>query len=146
MRALIFALAALAAACSPAAAPPAPDAPIAPTTEAVRDELLAVLTPAISQSVGQAVSFEVTTANVRNEWAWLVVQPRTANGGEIDWSATRYAEQAEAGVLDGGGTTYALLKQEDGRWRVLEFVVGPSDVPYLDWPLRHGAPADLMGL
>lgn len=146
MRALLFALAACAAACSPAAAPDAPPTPEVQSPEALRDEVLAVLTAPVSQSIGQPVSFEVTTLNVRNEWAWLVAQPRDANGTPLDWSTTNFASAHEHGALDGSGTTYALLKREDGQWRLLEHAIGPTDVAYVDWPIRHGAPADLMGL
>jgi hypothetical protein len=84
---------------------------------------------------------EATTVRVQDDWGWLVAQPQS-----VDWSTTKYAAQAEAGALDGNGTTYALLKRENGAWRVLDFVVGPTDVAYMDWPARHGAPAELMGL
>lgn len=147
-RFVMIAALALAAACSPQApsepAPPAP--PAAPSPEAESQELLDALAPVVSQDVGQPVSFTIDTVRVENDWAWLVVQPRAAAGGDIDWSQTKYAEQNAEGVLDGGGTTYALLKRENGEWRVLEFVVGPTDVAYAEWPARHGAPAELMGL
>jgi len=143
----LFATLALAA-CSPQApsepAPPAP--PAAPSPEAESQALLDALTPVVAADLGQPVSFTIDTVRVEDEWAWLVVQPQGAEGRAIDWARTPYATQAAEGVLDGGGTTYALLKRENGAWRVLEFVIGPTDVAYGDWPERHGAPAGLMGL
>lgn len=146
LKALIAALAL--AACSPQAPsePIAPAAPAAPSPEAESQALLDALTPVLSADLGQPVSFTIDTVRVDNDWAWLVVQPQAAGGGAVDWPRTRYATQAAEGVLDGGGTTYALLKRESGAWRVVDFVVGPTDVAYGDWPERHGAPAGLMGL
>ena len=76
----------------------------------------------------------------------LQLQKQWILRGAIDWARTKYGDQSAEGVLDGGGTTYALLKRENGQWRVLEFVIGPTDVAYADWPERHDAPAGLMGL
>jgi len=135
------------AACTPApsdTAAPAP--PAAPSPEVASQELLAALTPVMAQDLGQPVSFTIETVRIDNDWGWLVVQPQTEAGGAIDWAATKYAVQAAEGVLDGGGRTYALLKRQNGLWRVVDFVVGPTDVAYGDWPARHGAPPELLGL
>jgi hypothetical protein len=144
LRFAIATLALLAAACSPPApsVPASPAPPEAPSAAAETEALLAALTPVIEQDVGQSgVSFTIDTVNVDNDWAWLVVQPQG-----VDWSRTKYATQAAEGLLDGDGTTYALLRRELGQWRVLDFVVGPTDVAYADWPQRHSAPPELMGL
>jgi hypothetical protein len=149
MKRILFAVvAALAAACSPPA--PKADAPAGepgiPAIEAnpERDAMTAALAPRVEAEIGQPVSFTVNTMRVENDWAWLVTQPWTPAGTQIDWSQTRYAERAAEGVLDGGGTTYALLRRENGQWRVVDFAVGPTDVAWADWPQRHGAPASLM--
>jgi hypothetical protein len=47
-------------------------------------------------------------------------------------------------MLDGSGRTYALLRRQDGEWRVIDHAVGPTDVAWADWPQRHGAPASLF--
>jgi len=145
--AALFAAAVLAA-CSPQPPrePAAPAPPSAPSPEMESQALLDALTPVVEADLGQAVSFTIDTVRVQNEWAWLVVQPQAPSGGAIDWTRTEYADQSLEGALDGGGTTYALLKRENGSWRVLDFVIGPTDVAYADWPAKHGAPAEIMGL
>lgn len=148
MRAVVFALAAIVVACSPPAqkaeTPPGePGIPVeAPNAD--RDAMTAALAPRVQAEIGQPVSFTVTTMRVEDDWGWLVAQPWTPHGTQIDWSQTRYAERAAEGVLDGGGTTYALLRRENGQWRVVDFAVGPTDVAWADWSERHGAPASLM--
>lgn len=146
MRAFLVALALTLSACSQPAEPPAPAAPEAPSPGAARAELIDAATPVISAAIGQPVSLAPSTVNMQNDWAWLVAQPQTPSGGEIDWSTTTLADAAAEGMLDGGGTTYVLLKRENGAWRVLDQVIGPTDVAWLDWPARHGAPPELMGL
>lgn len=108
--------------------------------------LIAILTPAVAEEIGQPVLLQVTTARLQDAWGWVVAQPRTPDGGQIDWSQTKYASRAEAGDLDGDGTTYALLQQQSGVWVVRQFVIGPQDVAYMHWPERYGAPPALMGL
>jgi hypothetical protein len=149
MRAIAFALVALAVACSPPApnteAPPGePGIPAAEAPNPERDAMTAALAPRVQAEIGRPVSFTVTTMRVEDDWGWLVAQPWTPDGTRIDWSQTRYAERAAEGVLDGGGTTYALLRRENGQWRVIDFAVGPTDVAWADWSERHGAPASLM--
>jgi hypothetical protein len=148
MRALILALAALAAACSPptqkADAPPGEPGIPAEASNPEQNAMTSALAPRVEAEIGQPVSFTVTTMRVENDWGWLVAQPWTPDGAQIDWSQTRYAERAREGMLDGGGTTYALLKRENGQWRVVDFAVGPTDVAWADWAERHGAPASVM--
>jgi len=55
---------------------------------------------------------------------------------------TRYQVLLRQGDLDGGrdAPVYALLRLKGGAWRVLTFVLGPTDVAYADWWSRYGAP------
>ncbi len=152
MRALLIAaIAGLAAACTPPAATTT-ETPEPPATPAlgIDDEsaqmLLNALDPVLSENIGQPVNLQPTTVNVRDEWAFIVGQPRQTNGAPIDWSTTSYAQRAADGVLDGDGQTYALLKNVNGAWEVLEYVVGPTDVAHIEWAGKHGVPPDVLGL
>lgn len=152
MRAILIAVAALtAASCSPPAAtttePPAtPTAPATGIDDEQTQVLLNVLDPVLSTSIGQPVSLQPTTVNVRDEWAFIVGQPRQPDGAAIDWSTTTLAQRAADGVLDGDGQTFALLKNVNGAWEVLEYVVGPTDVAHIEWAGKYGVPPDILGL
>jgi hypothetical protein len=146
MRALLIALVALAAACSPPATTTTEAPPAAPAADAATQALVDALTPVVAQSIGQPVSLQTTTVNVRDEWAFVQAQPRKPDGSAIDWSTTSLAEREELGVLDGDGATVALLKNENGTWTVLEHAIGPTDVPYIEWAGEHGVPPDILGL
>lgn len=121
-----------------------PLGPAVPEPNAQELAMTTALAQAAAADIGQPVKFTASVTRVRNEWGWLVAQPWTPEGAALDWSRTRYAQRAQDGVLDGNGTTYALLKNENGQWRVLAFAVGPTDVAWADWAQRYGAPADLM--
>lgn len=150
MRALLIAAVALTAACSPPAAttetPASTETATAPSPDATTQALLEILNPVLTRDIGQPVSLQTTTVNVRDEWAFIIGQPRAPDGAAIDWSATSLAQRAADGVLDGDGQTFALLKNVNGAWEVLEHAIGPTDVAYIDWAARHGAPADILGL
>lgn len=152
MRALLIAaLVGLAAACTPPAATTTetPEAPAAPPPGAIDPQtqsLLNVLDPVLSAGIGQPVSLQPTTVNVRDEWAFIIGQPRKPDGTAIDWSTTSLAQRAADGVLDGDGQTFALLKNVNGGWEVLEYVVGPTDVAHIEWAGKYGVPPDILGL
>ncbi|MNW16592.1 hypothetical protein D3C71_2154900 [compost metagenome] len=45
-----------------------------------------------------------------------------------------------------GQTVFALVSFQNGRWNLVDHVVGPTDVAYAGWSLRYGVPAALLGL
>lgn len=152
MRALIG-LALLAAACSPAAQAPGDQSTSESTSgqtgtaeapDPERDAMVAALSPAASAEIGRPVMFQVTTKRVEGDWGWIVAHPWTPEGASIDWSQTNLASRAENGVMDGEGTTYALLKREAHAWRVVAYTIAPTDVAWTDWSQRYGAPASIF--
>lgn len=79
---------------------------------------------------------------VQDGFAFTVVTPRTAAGGKIDYSQTRFRNEELDGGLD--ASLYALLRQTDGEWRVLAHVLGPTDVAYSTWWSEFGAPKTIF--
>lgn len=149
MRALLIAIVALAAACSPPAAttteaPAAP--PSAPAADAGTQQLLNVLTPIVAAEVGKPVSLRANTVNVRDECAYVDAAVLNGDGSPIDWTTTNLASRYENGAMDTGGGLHALLKNEGGVWVVLEHVIAPTDVAWIDWAATHGVPPDVLGL
>ena len=145
-RAVCIAIVLLASACTPpATTPETPAAPAdTPSPDATTEALLGVLTPLVSAEVGKPVNLITTTVNVTDQWSYVVAQPRNADGSEIDWTTTNLASRYENGAMDTGGSVHALLKNENGVWTVLEYVLAPTDVAWLDWAARHGAPASVV--
>ena len=115
-----------------------------PVGDPQRRLILDGLRPAIQRDLGgQPVQFMVDRLRVQGDWAFYAGSIQQPNGRPIDFSKTRYASAVEEGFFDGPGT-YALLRRTAGAWRVVTFVVGPTDVAYLGWPDEHGAPMSLF--
>lgn len=149
MRALLVAVALSVAACTEPAPPSEPAAPAAPETPsagAATDALLAVLAPIVSAEIGQPIRFEPENVTIRDGWAYVVGRPQQPDGAAIDWTTTALASRYEHGAMDTGGATHALLKQENGAWRVVTHVIAPTDVAWLSWPAEYGVPADVLGI
>jgi hypothetical protein len=139
MRAFAFAVV---LACAAACSPPGPQG-VHEATQEERTALDAAVATNLAVDLGQPVSLRIDHARVDGDWAWVIAQPSQPGGAPIDWSTTRYAEANNLGMLDGGGTTYTLLQRANGAWTVKDFVVGPTDAPWVEWSTRHGAPASL---
>lgn len=132
------------------AAPVAPPAVVVqagprsvPVGDPLRRTLLNTLRPSIEDELNQPVQFMVDRLRIQGDWAFYAGSIQQPNGRPIDFSKTRYASALENGVFDGPGT-FALLRRTAGAWRVVTFVVGPTDVAYLAWPDEHGAPMRLF--
>ena len=139
---------ALLAGCSPQTPPPAPlpEAKLAAASAADQTAILAALAPSIQRELDQSVGFKDADVKTEGDWAWVQALPTSPSGDPIDFSHTAYAERADGHALDGGGALVALLQREAGAWVVRDFDIGSTDVAYMDWPRKYGAPADLMGL
>lgn len=134
-----------------ACTPPAPSAPSEPgasspgsVAEATTDPLALAAAPAISTAIGVPVALHPSISRTDGEWGWLIAQPWTPEGAAIDWSQTQYAQRAADGALDGDGTTYVLLRQQNGQWTVVASAVGPTDVAWAGWAQQYGAPESLF--
>lgn len=129
---------ACAAACAPASPRGVHDA-----SAEERAPLETALGASLAVDLGQPVQLRIDHARIDGDWAWVIAEPFKPGGlALIDWSTTHYAQQAALGMMD-GGTTYALLQRSDGVWTVKDFVVGPTDAPWVAWAGRYGAPASL---
>lgn len=114
-----------------------------PTGDPQRRVLLDTIRPAIEGHIGQPVRFVVDKLQVQGDWAFYAGHIQQPNGRPIDFSRTPYAEALEEGMFD-GPNTYALLRRTGGQWRLVDWVVGPTDVTYAGWPDEYGAPESLF--
>jgi hypothetical protein len=115
-----------------------------PVGDPLRRRLLDTLRPQVQRDLGdQPVQFMVDRLRLQGDWAFYSGRIQRPDGAAIDFSRTRYAGALREGVFDGPGM-FALLRRVDGGWRVVTFVIGPTDVAYLDWPAAYGAPDSLF--
>ena len=96
----------------------------------------------VERELGQKVVFKVDQLKVQGGWAFLRGVPQTPAGGQLDYKATSYRQQVEEGMFDDG--VVALLRKQGGRWRVVKYVIGATDVPYVSWDKDYKAPAAIF--
>ena len=108
----------------------------------LRTQLLDALRPTIQAETGGPVSFVVGTINVMGEWAYVGATPVRRNGGPIDWRATKFKQAFEADMFS--GLVMALLRRDAKGWTVVDFVVGPTDVYWLNWVEKYKLPEALF--
>jgi hypothetical protein len=104
-----------------------------------RAAILDAVRPAAEVVLHPPVEFVVTKMNVVDGWAFVALNPQRPGGGAIDPRQTRLARNYEAGVVD-GLTTYALLLFRNGRWHLIDWAIGPTDLFWDSWPDRFGVP------
>jgi len=92
--------------------------------------------------IGGKLIFSVSTLRQKGDWAFLLARPLRPGNKTIDWRRTQFAEAWREGAFDEG--VIALLRRSGRGWRVLEGIVGATDVPYGCWWKKYGAPKSLF--
>jgi hypothetical protein len=108
----------------------------------VRKAILDVLRVPVERELNQKVVFVADDFKVSGNWAFVGGQPQTANGGQPDYRGTRYEEAFDQGAFD--NNVFALLRKTNGKWRVVKYLIGCTDVCYSDWATRYKAPKSIL--
>jgi len=140
LRRLCLALALLLAAAAPAMAQrgPTTPAPGSPERRAIMDAIRA----ATREDLEKPVIFVVDHLKVQDNYAFMMGVPRKPDGTPFDYSGTLYQEQIEGGAFD--DWIYAVLAKINGRWQVLEWLIGATDVAWLGAVGKYGAPETIF--
>lgn len=99
----------------------------------------------VEAKLHKAVIFKVDALRVLNGWAFLDGIPLKPNGKPMDYRGTPYAEAASYRE-SWGGSIQALLHKTHGKWHTVTYVIGASDVQYVDWDKRYHAPRAIFNL
>ncbi len=105
---------------------------------AERTAMLAALRTPVERELKQKIIFAAEHFKASGNWAFLSGKPQTPAGGEPDYRRTAYKSAIDAEAFGGG--IYALFKKTAGKWRVVRYEIGCSDVCYADWWKRYKAP------
>lgn len=108
--------------------------PGAPERRAILDALRAP----VAAAIGGRIEFAVNELRVLGDWAYVAATPRRPGGRPIDWSRTRYAAAMRADAMS--DLVLGLLRRDGGGWRVVVHAIGPTDVAWIEWIDRYGAP------
>ena len=109
-----------------------------PERKAIADALRAP----VERELRQKVVFKIDELKLKDGWAFLRGVPQKPGGGEVDYGATPYKQRIDDGVFDDG--IVALLRRKAGKWQVVKYVIGATDVPYVTWDKDYKAPAALF--
>lgn len=103
-----------------------------------RKAILDVLRIPVERELKQKVVFVADDFKVQGNWAFVGGQPQSPNGGEPNYRGTPYHEARQQGVFD--NNFFALFKKTGGKWRVVKYLIGCTDVCYGDWWRQYKAP------
>jgi hypothetical protein len=105
---------------------------------AERTAILNALRAPVEKELKQKVQFAIDQFNVRGNWAFLNGEPQNASGGRPNYRGTKYQSAVDGGAFD--DNFQALLRKTGGKWRVVTYAIGCTDVCWLDWWSRYKAP------
>jgi len=109
---------------------------------AERKKIMDALRVPVKKELKQNVIFKVSHLKVQKGWAFITAEPLQPNGESVNYRKTRYAEAVREGFF--GGEVGALLHRVNGKWRVVNYVIGPTDVAWEGWDRRYGAPSSIF--
>ncbi len=107
-----------------------------------RKEILDALRSVVEDATGGPVLFVVETLRTDGHWAYIQGVPRRPAGEPVDWTRTPLAEAWRMGMMDDG--VMGLVARSEGGWRLVEYAIGPTDVPWVGWAEHYGLPFALF--
>jgi hypothetical protein len=90
----------------------------------------------ISSDIGQPVVFVVDELRSNGRFAFLQAVPTQASGSPIAWEQTRFAEEWRQDMMS--DIVMVLLENQNDRFRVIDYVIGPTDVYWYGWIEQYG--------
>jgi len=97
-------------------------------TPAERKAVLDSLRPAVESKLGPNVEFVVQVIRVEDGWAFVMADPQRKGGKAIDGNRI-FGEHFDN--MD-GLRVEAVLQLKRGRWEVVDYGIGATDVWYCD--------------
>jgi hypothetical protein len=93
-----------------------------------RKAVLNALRPAVEAKLGSDVEFVVQVIRVEDGWAFVMADPQRKGGKPIDGRRV-FGEDFDN--MDGLRVD-AVLQRKNGRWKVVDYGIGATDVWYCD--------------
>lgn len=126
----------------PAAAALNPE--LAPT-DPIRLAVMGAINTNLSEQAGRSVALNPEIMRSQGEWVFASGPVRNIDGTAVNWSATPLSAALASGTMD-GDVAVVLLHWDGLDWRVVESVIGPTDVPQGGWPAEHHVSPELVGM
>lgn len=101
-----------------------------------RKQIMDALRAPVEKSLKKSAEFKVDHLKVKSGWAFMRGVPQQPGGMKMDYKGTEYQSAIEDGVFD--DWICALLKKENGKWKVVRYVIGATDVVFDGWDKEFG--------
>lgn len=111
---------------------------------AEREMIFNALRVPVEKELKQKIQFVADTFNVQGNWAFIFGDLQNQSGGKPDYKGTKYQEAIDHGMF--GDNIQALLKKQNGKWRVVKYQIGCTDVCWLSWANDYKAPKAIFKL
>ena len=111
---------------------------------AERKAILDVLRVPVERELKQKIVFAADSFRVQGNWAFVSGTPQKPDGSEPNYRGTPYFEQQDQGAFD--NNFFALFKKTGGKWRLVKYLIGCTDVCWMDWWTEHKAPKSIFPL
>ncbi len=85
----------------------------------------------VEKELKQKISFNVEKFNVQGVWAFLSGVPENPKGGSPNYKKTPYQKAIDVDSFD--NNFFALLKKTGGKWKIVTYAIGCTDVCYATW-------------
>lgn len=105
---------------------------------AERTAILSALRVPVEKELKQKIQFSVEEFKSNGTWAFLSGDPQNMSGGKPNYKKTPYQEAIDADMFD--NNFFALLKKTGGKWKVVTYEIGCTDVCYASWWKKYKAP------
>jgi hypothetical protein len=92
----------------------------------------------VGADLGQPVIFVVDELRSDGEWAYLQAVPKRPDGTSINYAATPFAGAWQQDMMT--DLVMVLLRNQNGQMRVVDYVIGPTDVYWYTWVEAYGLP------
>lgn len=112
---------------------------ITPAANSVeRMAIMNALRTPIEKELKQRIQFTIKHFKATDTWAFIQGEPLTLKLVQPDYTGTPYQKAVEADAFD--NNYQALLKKVGGKWKIVTYLIGCTDVCWLDWNEKHKAP------
>lgn len=108
----------------------------------VRKDIVDALRVPVEKELGQEIIFIVNELKVSGNWAFFQAIPQKPGGGLPDFSRTKYQEAIDGDYFD--NNVNSLLKKSGGKWKIVTYEIGCTDVCYALWWKEYQAPKSIF--
>ena len=103
-----------------------------------RKAILNALRLPVERELKQSIQFSIQHFKVQGNWAFVNGEPLNKSNGKPDYRNTPYQRAIRDGMFD--NNFQALLRKTNGKWKVVTYRIGCTDVCWLGWDEKYNAP------